>query len=91
MSNRRVVEHCLFSTADYVVPVFHCHSTGIVSLQKYLLPPAAPVLNLLYAVGLLLGFEPAQLRNVCGDADWQAIQKVNLFAKKRVSLFCSSI
>eukprot|EP00598_Pedospumella_elongata_P004912 CAMPEP_0184980082 /NCGR_PEP_ID=MMETSP1098-20130426/10113_1 /TAXON_ID=89044 /ORGANISM="Spumella elongata, Strain CCAP 955/1" /LENGTH=550 /DNA_ID=CAMNT_0027503443 /DNA_START=31 /DNA_END=1683 /DNA_ORIENTATION=- len=53
-------------------------AAGIVSLQKYLLPPAAPVLNLLYAVGLLLGFEPAQLQNVCGDADWQAIQKNGL-------------
>ena len=52
-------------------------ATGIVSLEKYLLPPAAPALNLLYAVGLLLGFEPATLQNVCGDADWQAIQKVS--------------
>lgn len=53
--------------------------TGIVSLEKYLLPPAAPALNLLYAVGLILGFEPAALQNVCGDADWQAIQKVSIF------------
>ena len=50
-------------------------ANGIVSLQKYLLPPAAPALNLLYAVGLLLGFEPSALQNVCGDPDWQAIQR----------------
>jgi hypothetical protein len=50
--------------------------TGIVSLRSYLLPPSNVAVQLLYAVGCLVGFDPAALQNVCGDADWEAIQKV---------------
>lgn len=34
------------------------------------------MLNLFYAVGCLVGFDPASLQNVCGDPDWAAIQQV---------------
>jgi hypothetical protein len=56
-----------------------CCFTGLTALRGYLLPPPAPVLNLFYALGCLLGYAPTQLQNVCGDPDWEAIQQVGLF------------
>jgi hypothetical protein len=56
-----------------------CCFAGLTALRGYLLPPPAPVLNLFYALGCLLGYAPAQLQNVCGDPDWEAIQQVGLF------------
>jgi hypothetical protein len=53
-----------------------CCFTGLTALRGYLLPPPAAVLNLFYALGCLLGYAPAQLQNVCGDPDWEAIQQV---------------
>ena len=54
-------------------------NVAIAALRGYLLPPPAVVLNLFYALGCLLGFNPAELQNVCGDPDWSAIQKVTFF------------
>jgi hypothetical protein len=66
---------CIFADVHYYVLLF----AGLTALRGYLLPPPAPVLNLFYALGCLLGYAPAQLQNVCGDPDWDTIQQVGLF------------
>lgn len=77
--------HVLFNITSVVRVVFATYSSryftslraAFAALSGYLLPPPAPVLNLLHAVGALVGHAPAELQNVCGDPDWEAIQLVS--------------
>lgn len=64
---------CFYTNCNFIQLLYH---TGLAALKGHVLPPPAPVLNLLYAIGCLAGFGPADLQNVCGDPDWTTIQTV---------------
>ena len=55
-------------------------AAALASLQNHVLPAPAPVVNLLYALGLFLGVPAASLKDVCGDVTWEAIRVVRLFS-----------
>jgi hypothetical protein len=54
-------------------------SDVMLSYAGYILPPPQPVLQLFYAVGLLVGLAGKSLCNACGDLCWDAMKLVSVY------------